>query len=90
MSRTGKLLARVLSGHAEANIRFNELCHLLDRLGFIMHVRGSHHIFTKAGLVRPINLQRTSGAAKEYQVQQVRDILIEYGLTSIDRGRDDD
>jgi hypothetical protein len=90
LSRMEKLLAKVLSGHADPSIRFTELCTLLQRLGFNMRVRGSHHMFRRPGLPRPINLQRMSSAAKQYQVQQVRDILIEYRLTTLDGGHDGD
>ena len=30
--------------------RFDELCHLLCRLGFDERIRASHHIFSKSGL----------------------------------------
>jgi uncharacterized membrane protein (DUF2068 family) len=90
LSRTAKLLAKVLSGNSDANIGFNELCSLLQRLGFAMRVRGSHHVFNRRGLTSPINLQDIAGNAKEYQVRQVRRILLEQGLTSIRGDRDGD
>jgi predicted RNase H-like HicB family nuclease len=67
-----KVLERVLSRTSDANIRFDDLCHLLSSLGFEMRVRGSHHIFRKAGVEEKINLQREGSEAKPYQVRQVR------------------
>jgi len=54
-----------------------------------MRVRG-HHVFNRRGLTSPINLQDIAGNAKEYQVRQVRRILLEQGLTSIKGDRDGD
>ena len=82
-----KLLAKVLSGHADASIRFTELCTLLQRLGFTMRVHGSHHIFNRFGASGPINIQSASGLAKEYQVRQIRRILIQNGWTTITGAR---
>ena len=83
MSRLEKLLVRVLSGNADAGIRFTELCGLLERLGFAHRVRGSHHVFRRHGVPKLINLQEESGAAKPYQLRQVRRILIRHGLITI-------
>ena len=80
MATYRKLLERLLSGHSDANIRFDELCDLLIGLGFEMRVRGSHHIFRKAGVEEKINLQRGDGEAKPYQVRQVRAVILKYRL----------
>jgi hypothetical protein len=45
-----KTLERLLSGTADAAIRFNDLCQLLESLGFEERVRGSHHLFRKNGV----------------------------------------
>lgn len=79
MSR-GKVLERVLSRTSDANIRFDDLCHLLSSIGFEMRVRGSHHIFRKAGVEEKINLQREGSEAKPYQVRQVRAVILKYRL----------
>jgi len=83
-----KLLAQVLSGHADASIRFTELCALLQRLGFTMRVKGSHHSLRRQGVVERIVLQPRGGLAKPYQVRQVRRILVKYQLTLLG-GSDD-
>ena len=75
-----KVLERVLSRTSDANIRFDDLCHLLSSLGFEMRVRGSHHIFRKAGVEEKINLQREGSEAKPYQVRQVRAVILKYRL----------
>jgi predicted RNA binding protein YcfA (HicA-like mRNA interferase family) len=75
-----KVLERVLSRTSDANIRFDDLCHLLSSLGFEMRVRGGHHIFRKAGLEEKINLQREGSEAKPYQVRQVRAVILKYRL----------
>ena len=79
MSRD-KVLERVLSRTSDANIRFDDLCLLLRNLGFEMRVRGSHHIFRKAGVKEKINLQREGSEAKPYQVRQVRAVILKYRL----------
>jgi len=35
MSKTRKILADILSGRSDANVAFADLCHLLERGGFI-------------------------------------------------------
>ena len=75
-----KTLEKLLRGESDANIRFDELCHLLQVRGFRMRVSGSHHIFTRSGVMERINLQRDGSKAKPYQVRQVRKILANYKL----------
>jgi predicted RNA binding protein YcfA (HicA-like mRNA interferase family) len=76
-----RILRRVLSGTADAAIRFDDLCHLLESLGFEKRVRGSHHVFRKSGVEEKINLQSTgSSQAKPYQVKQVRAIILKAKL----------
>jgi hypothetical protein len=62
-----KILERVLSGRADANIRFDDLRNLLLRLGFDERSRGSHHLFVKEGIEDMINLQREGHLAKSYE-----------------------
>jgi hypothetical protein len=75
-----KTLDKILRGDSDANIRFEELCHLLQAKGFRMRVSGSHHIFTQTGVMERINLQREGAKAKPYQVRQVRKTLATYKL----------
>ena len=75
-----KTLRRVLSGTADAAIRFDELCHLLASMGFEERVRGSHHVFRRLGVPEMINLQRDGAQAKAYQVKQVRAVILKAKL----------
>ncbi len=75
-----KTIEKLLRAESDANMRFEELCHLLQAKGFRMRISGSHHIFTRAGVIERINLQREGAKAKPYQVRQVRKILAQYKL----------
>jgi hypothetical protein len=80
MSQHDKLLLKILRGSSDANIPFEGLCHLLNHLGFVERIRGSHHIFTKDRVVEILNLQPKGAMAKPYQVKQVRQIIVKYKL----------
>jgi predicted RNA binding protein YcfA (HicA-like mRNA interferase family) len=75
-----KLLLQILQGASDANISFDDLCGLLKKLGFDERIRGSHHMFRKAGVVEKINLQHDGGKTKVYQVRQVRAVILKYNL----------
>lgn len=77
---TEKTLQKLLHGESDSNIRFDELCHLLKAKGFRMRVSGSHHIFTRPGLLERINLQCEGAKAKPYQVRQIRKILVNHKM----------
>ena len=57
MGRRDPLVTRVLSGTADASISFEALRRLLGALGFVERIRGSHHIYTKPGVVEILNIQ---------------------------------
>ena len=78
MGKVEKIMWRILKGTSDANIRFAELRKLLINLGFEERIKGSHHIFRKAGIKEIINIQEDGNKAKSYQVKQVRNILIKY------------
>ena len=80
MGKYDKLVLRILRGGSDKDIRFDDLCHLMKRMGFEERVRGSHHIFRKTGVIEKVNLQRDRDKAKAYQVRQVRDIIHKYNL----------
>jgi len=80
MSKHEKLLRKILSGTADANIQFKDLCNLLKSLGSEERIRGSHHIFRKEGVVEKINLQQDKDKAKPYQVKQVRNVVLKHKL----------
>ena len=80
MSKYDKLLFQILRGTADASLKFEDLCGLLEKIGFEKRIRGSHHMFRKEGVLEKINLQRDGNKAKTYQVRQVRAILLKYKL----------
>jgi hypothetical protein len=80
MSQRDKLLIKILLGNSDANIPFDQLCQLLSSLGFAERIRGSHHIFSKAGIEEILNLQPQQGKAKAYQVKQVRTMILKYQM----------
>ncbi|HEY0023243.1 MAG TPA: hypothetical protein VGB24_10050 [Longimicrobium sp.] len=80
MGKHEKLLLQILRGTADANVPFEGLCALLHWLAFDERVRGSHHIFTRAGVVEILNLQPKGAKAKAYQVKQVRQVILKYKL----------
>ena len=63
-------------------MRFEDLCRLLEALGFEVRVRGSHHVFRRAGIDELVNLQRDGSDAKPYQVRQVRAVILKQGLAN--------
>jgi hypothetical protein len=75
-----KLLTKILRGASDADVSFQGICHLLERLGFACRIRGDHHIFTKEDVEEILNLQPKDSKAKPYQVKQVRNVLLRYKL----------
>jgi HicA toxin of bacterial toxin-antitoxin, len=80
MTRSDRLLERVLRGASDADISFAGIRHLLKAFGFEERMRGSHHIFTRDGVEEILNLQPHQGKAKPYQVRQVRRVILKYKL----------
>ena len=82
MSKFDKLILKLLSGTSDTNFDFTNLVSLLERFGFSVRIKGSHHIFFKDGIDEIINLQPLNNKAKAYQVKLVREILIKYKLVN--------
>lgn len=54
---------------------------MLRHLGFEERIRGSHHVFKRAGIEERVNLQPTNeGNVKPYQVKQLREMLARHEL----------
>ena len=64
MGKWNKLRQKILLGDSDANIAFDDLCHLLRRLDFSQRTSGSHHIFSRAGVEEIINIQPKGSVAK--------------------------
>lgn len=81
MGRRRKLLERILSGRSDANIPLEQTRTLLRSMGFSERIVGSHHIFAREDVPERLNLQPTKeGRLKRYQVRQLRELLVRYGL----------
>ena len=80
MTKIDKILEKVLRGASDANMDFQDLCQVLNRLGFQERIRGSHHIFSKDGVTEIVNLQAKGSKAKPYQVKQVRNLILKYKM----------
>ena len=78
MSQIEKFIAKLLMGKSDNNIKFEDLCNLLVNIGFEMRIKGSHHIFRKEGIPTMLNLQKDGDLAKNYQIKQVRKLLVEF------------
>ena len=80
MPNPKRILELILMGRSDANVDFNDVRRLLSVLGFVERIKGSHHIFTKEGVVEIINIQPKGNKAKAYQVKQIRNIILNYRL----------
>ena len=80
MGKYDKLYEIILMRRSDANVPFSDLCELMKRLGFKERIKGDHHIFTKRGVEEILNLQPRNAKAKPYQVKQVRNVILRYGL----------
>ena len=80
MSQYEKQLFTILSGTRDSNIRFADLCKVLDGLGFQCRIKGDHHIYYREDIRDILNIQPQGNKAKAYQVKQVRDMILKYKL----------
>ena len=80
MPTADKILAEVMSGTKDKNIRFSELQKLLETLGFQCRIKGDHFIYYKNGVEEIVNLQPDGNKAKAYQVKQVRGLILKYKM----------
>jgi len=80
MGKYDKLVNKILQGRSDKNIKFKDLTGLLKHLGFTEHIRGSHHMFRKEGILEKPNIQKSGAKAKGYQVKQIRNLLLKYNL----------
>jgi predicted RNA binding protein YcfA (HicA-like mRNA interferase family) len=53
---------------------------LLEILGFEYRIKGSHHIFFRENVNEIINIQPKGVKAKDYQVKQIRNLIVKYKL----------
>jgi predicted RNA binding protein YcfA (HicA-like mRNA interferase family) len=80
MASSRKVLDAILRG--QGVIAFRDLERLLGQMGFsLARVSGSHHIYVHPKATRPVNIQRSGKDAKPYQIRQIRDMIVEFGLS---------
>ncbi|MCP4630964.1 MAG: type II toxin-antitoxin system HicA family toxin [bacterium] len=80
MDKYEKLYQFILLRRGDANIQFGELRNLLLKLGFNERIKGDHHIYTRQGMDEIINIQPKGNKAKPYQVKQIRNLILRYGI----------
>ena len=84
MTRRDKDLNRILDGRYDRSVDFALLVRVLRRLGFDERIEGSHRIFSHRAAPRALSLQPVDGLAKEYQVRQVRRVILDSNLLEPD------
>jgi len=80
MGQREKFIIKILSGASDNNINFTDLCNLLKSFEFTLRIKGDHHIFSRGDVEEIINIQPKDGKAKNYQVKQIRNLIINYKL----------
>lgn len=80
MATLEKLFYSIMSGTQDRNIKFSDMQKILEVLGFQCRIKGDHFIYWKDGVDEIINIQPDGNKAKPYQVKQIRNIILKYGL----------
>jgi hypothetical protein len=80
MATLEKLFYSIMSGTQDRNIKFTDLQKILEVLGFQCRIKGDHFIYWRDGIDEIINIQPDGNKAKPYQVKQIRNIILKYGL----------
>ena len=57
---------------------------VIRKLGFVERIKGDHHIFTKDNVLEIVNIQPKNSNAKDYQVKQIRNLIVKYRLGDSD------
>ncbi len=83
MKKHDKILLDILFYKKDKGIKFDDLCFLLESLGFNKRIKGDHHIYYIDGVTEIINIQPNKNMAKPYQVKQVRNIILKYSIGGI-------
>jgi hypothetical protein len=71
MSQIEKLQLRLLSGVADKNFPFADLCKLLDLWGFDCRINVSHHIYHRKDVEEIINIQPKGSLAKHIRYDRL-------------------
>jgi len=76
-----KVYESVISGKADNNIKYTDFQNLIIDLGFgFMRQKGSHTMYYNPKVNEFMNIQQDGSKAKDYQIKQLRDIIIAHDL----------
>jgi predicted RNA binding protein YcfA (HicA-like mRNA interferase family) len=75
MSKLQKLIQKVLDFRT---VSYEEAENILKGLGFALNIKGSHHIFRKAGYPKNLSFKRRSQLLT-YQINKLREVLKDHG-----------
>ncbi len=75
MTKVQKLAQKILDGR---DVSYDEAEGLLLKLGFLLEIRGSHHIFRKKGYPRNVSIKRRSQLLP-YQIADLKEVLRDHG-----------
>ncbi len=81
MDKHEKLLKKILDGKSDNNIKFIELCNMLEAYDISLdRIRGDHYIFVDDIMKRIVDIQpdkRDRSKAKAYQIKQIRKLFMD-------------
>ena len=80
MATIEKLIAAIMSGTQDRNIKFSDLQKILNVFEFQCRIKGDHFIYWKDGIEEIINIQPDGNKAEPYQVKQIRNLILKYHL----------
>ena len=76
-----KVYESVISGKSYNNVKYTDFQSLMIDLGFeFMRQKGSHTMYYNNKVNEFMNIQKDGNKAKDYQVKQLRDIIIAHNL----------
>jgi len=76
-----KVYESVMSGKSDNNIKYTDFQNLIIDLGFeFKRQKGSHEMYYHHSIREFMNIQKKANRAKDYQVKQLREIIIEHNL----------
>lgn len=70
----------VMSGTKDQNLRFSDLCYVLESHGFLRRIKGDHYIYCRKDIPEIVNIQPIGKMAKPYQVRQIRKLFFTYNI----------
>lgn len=75
-----KIYNDIMNGKNDNNIKFNDMCNLLDYLGAKHRIKGDHFIFSFDGIADIVNIQPQNNKCKDYQVKQIRKLFTDNNI----------